>query len=116
SFAANKPWDQMAREMLAGSTKDAPGATFFLSKRLENYGQNPVDYPALTRDIGRLFLGKDFRCAQCHDHLFIKDYKQRDFQGLFAFVRNVARISDKDPGVSEKMTTDKVEFASVFGG
>lgn len=114
SFAANKPWDQMAREMLAGSPKDNPGAAFFLSKRLENYGQNPVDYPALARDIGRLFLGKDFRCAQCHDHLFISDYKQVDFQGLFAFVKNVSLLKSDVPAVSEKPTTEKVEFVSVF--
>jgi hypothetical protein len=117
SFAQNKPWDQMAREMLMAATDDrAAGAGFFLSKRLENYGENPVDYPALTRDIGRLFLGKDLRCAQCHDHLFIDDYKQRDFQGLFAFVKNVALQRGDRPAVAEKLTTAKVEFASVFGG
>ncbi len=90
SFAANKPWDQMAREILRADSRDeaTQGAAFFIAKRLENYGQNPVDYPALTRDVGRLFLGDDLRCAQCHDHLFINDYKQRDFQGLFAFVQN----------------------------
>lgn len=120
SFQKNKPWDQLAREMLGASSQAknaAPaGAAFFLSKRLENYGQNPVDYPALARDIGRLFLGKDFRCAQCHDHLFIKDYKQRDFQGLFAFIKNVSLQTGKSPGVAEKLTTDKIEFVSVFGG
>ncbi len=117
-FEKNKPWDQMARELLGAQSKseETAGAVFFLSKRLENYGQNPVDYPALTRDIGRLFLAKDFRCAQCHDHLFIKDYKQRDFQGLYAFVRNVARQPGAMPGVAEKPTTEKIEFVSVFGG
>ena len=119
SFADNKPWDQLVREILAaGPQEKAPGAAYFMSKRLEAYGQNPVDRPALTRDIGRLFLGKDFRCAQCHDHLTIKDYKQRDFQGLFVFVKNVSLSSAKAtyPGVSEKPTTEKIEFASVFGG
>lgn len=118
-FAQNKPWDQMAREMLGAAPHDeaAAGAVFFLAKRLENYGQNPVDYPALTRDIGRLFLGKDFRCAQCHDHLFIADYKQRDFQGLYAFIKNVALLRGaKVPAVMEKATTEKIEFVSVFGG
>lgn len=116
-FAQNRPWDQMAREMLGAETKgEAAGAGFFLSKRLENYGQNPVDYPALTRDIGRLFLGKDLRCAQCHDHLFISDYKQQDFQGLYAFVKNVSLKKGDPPGVAEGLTTAKVEFTSVFVG
>ena len=116
-FAQNKPWDQLAREILGATPiKGVPGAAFFLAKRLDNYGENPVDYPALTRDIGRLFLGKDFRCNQCHDHLFIKDYKQRDFQGLFAFVKNVSLQRGAIPAVAERPTTEKIEFASVFGG
>jgi hypothetical protein len=117
AFAANKPWNVMAREILRADP-DAPpelrGAAFFYSKRLENYGQNPVDYPALTRDVGRLFLGKDFRCAQCHDHLFIKDYKQQDFQGLFAFYQNTFNNSSKEPSVGERPTTTKVAYMSVF--
>lgn len=117
SFEKNKPWDQMARELLSGSRPgDAAGAVFFLSKRLESFGANPVDYPALTRDIGRLFLGQDFRCAQCHDHLTVNDYRQRDFQGLYAFVKNISLAPGKAPGVIEKLTAEKVEFASVFGG
>ncbi len=113
SFEKNKPWDVMAREVLSGSREEpAKGAGFFLSKRLENYGQNPVDYPALTRDIGRLFLGMNLQCAQCHDHLFVADYKQVDFQGMFAFVQNVQRGAGID--VIEKPTTKKVSFASVF--
>lgn len=115
SFAKNKPWDVMTRETLSGGREEsAKGAAFFLSKRLENYGQNPVDYPALTRDIGRLFLGVNLACAQCHDHLFIPDYKQADFQGLFAFVENVSLGTAAPPAVAEKPTAKKVSFASVF--
>lgn len=116
SFAANKPWDQFAREVLRADSQDEAnrGAAFFYSKRLENYGQNPVDYPALTRDVGRLFLGMDLRCAQCHDHLFVRDYKQADFQGLFAFYQNVSLLDAGKPSVAEKAMTQKVNFMSVF--
>jgi len=116
SFAANKPWDQMAREILRADPADEAnrGAGFFYSKRLENYGQNPVDYPALTRDVGRLFLGKDLRCCQCHDHLFIDDYKQHDFQGLFVFFQNIALADAQKALVGEKATTQKLGFMSVF--
>lgn len=118
SFEQNKPWDQMVRDMLGGASAQSQlaGAVFFLAKRLENYGQNPVDYPALTRDIGRLFLGQNLQCAQCHDHLTIKDYRQGDFQGLYVFVKNVALRAGSPPGVTEKPTTEKIEFVSVFGG
>lgn len=116
AFEQNKPWDAMARDILRGDATDtkAKGASFFLAKRLENYGQNPVDYPALTRDVGRLFLGKNLQCAQCHDHLFINEYKQKDFQGLFAFVQNAYLVDPKTAAVGEKPTTGKLGYMSVF--
>lgn len=112
SFAKNKPWDAMAREMLRADGTD--GSSFFIAKRLENYGQNPVDYSGLTRDIGRLFLGKNFQCCECHDHLTVDEYKQQHFQGLFAFVRNAYLADAKAMRVAEKPTLDKLAFASVF--
>ena len=117
SFKQNKPWDVMAREMIAPDPKNEQtrASAFFLSKRLEHYGQNAIDYPILTRDVGRLFLGMDLQCAQCHDHLFIKDYKQDDFQGLYmAFLNTELRSDVKFPAVSEKVMTKKIEFQSVF--
>ncbi|HQU41330.1 MAG TPA: DUF1553 domain-containing protein [Pirellulales bacterium] len=116
SFAANKPWNDMARDMLRADPQNetARGAAFFYAKRLDHYGQNPIDFPGLTRDVGRLFLGVDLRCAQCHDHLFIDDYKQDDFQGLFAFFQNTFLQDLAAPAVGEKPTVQKVSFMSVF--
>ena len=112
SFAANAPWDRLVREMLKADATS--GASFFLAKRLENYGQQPVDYSALTRDVGRLVLGKNFQCAECHDHLTVDEYKQADFQGLHAFFRNAMLVDAKTARVGEKPTTEKTGFASVF--
>ncbi len=116
AFAVNKPWDRIAREILRADPVDRVnrGASFFMAKRLEHYGENPVDYNGLAADVGRLFLGNDLRCAQCHDHISITDYKQRDFQGLLAFVRNAYVHDPKGPVVGEKPTTEKLAFASVF--
>lgn len=117
SFEQNKPWDQLVREILDPNPNDeaARGAAFFFSKRLENYGQNPVDYPGLVRDLGRLFLGIDVQCAECHDHLFIDDYKQADFHGLLAFVGQTYRRTDVQfPAIAERLLTGKLDFMSVF--
>lgn len=117
SFKQNKPWDVLAREMISPDPKNEQtrASAFFLSKRLEHYGQNAIDYTILTRDVGRLFLGMDLQCAQCHDHLFIKDYKQDDFQGMYvAFLNTELRSDVKFPAVSEKLLTKKIEFQSVF--
>lgn len=117
SFATNKPWNQLVREVLNPDPDQEAtrGAAFFLTKRLENYGQQLVDLPGLTRDVGRLFLGVDLQCAQCHDHLFIQDYKQIDFQGLHTFLSHTSIRTDlKYPAIAEKVVDKKTEFMSVF--
>ncbi|MBS0203041.1 MAG: DUF1549 domain-containing protein [Planctomycetes bacterium] len=117
SFAANKPWDKLVREILNPNPDDEStrGSAYFLTKRLENYGQQPVDLPGLTRDVGRLFMGVDLQCAQCHDHLFVDDYKQVDFQGLHTFLSHATIRTDlKFPAIAEKVVDKKTEFMSVF--
>jgi hypothetical protein len=116
SFETNKHWDRMARDILRADFKDTAnlGASFFLAKRLENFGQNPVDYSGLTRDVGRLFLGKNFQCCECHDHLFVEDYKQRDFQGLHTFFRSTYLVNAAKLQVGENPLAGKTNFASVF--
>lgn len=117
AVSTNKPWDRLVREMIWADVADegTRGAAFFFTKRLENYGQNPVDVPGLVRDVGRLFLGVDVQCAQCHDHLFVPEYTQDYYQGLFAFVGQAQIRRDvKFPALAETPLKKKVEFASVF--
>ena len=118
SFASNKPWDQLAREILHPVLDDETkrGAAYFLTRRLEKNGQETTDYAGLTRDVGRLFMGVDLQCAQCHDHLFITDYKQVDFQGLYTVFSNTNIKGGDFPAIIEKPATAKLEFASVFEG
>jgi hypothetical protein len=117
SVKANKPWDQLVREIVNpdANNEQTRGSALWYSKRLENYGQNPVDLPALVRDVGRHFLGIDVQCAQCHDHLFVDDYKQEYYAGLFAFVGHATLRTDlKFPAVAIKPLDKKIDFMSVF--
>lgn len=120
SFRANKPWDQMAREILSPDFKDEKlrGAGWFMTRRLDKVGQQDTDYPGLTRDTGRLFMGVDLQCCQCHKHLTVKDYKQVDFNGLFVTFQNTklqAASGDyKTAWVQEGPLTNKYEFVSVL--
>lgn len=117
SCRQNKPWNQLVREMIApdADSEATRASAFFISKRLEHYGQNAIDYPGLTRDVSRMFLGMDLQCAQCHDHLFIKDYKQVDFQGLHTVFLNTSLRNDTSfPAISQNVMTKKIEFQSVF--
>ncbi|MEN9572551.1 MAG: hypothetical protein RL514_406 [Verrucomicrobiota bacterium] len=120
SFRANKPWDQLTREILSPDFKDEKlrGAGYFITRRLDKVGQQDTDYPGLTRDAGRLFLGVDLQCCQCHKHLTVKDYKQVDFNGLFVAFQNTklqaAAGEYKTAWVQEGPMTNKYEFVSVL--
>lgn len=117
SFEKNAPWDAMVREIIDPNDKDETtrGAAYFAVNRLSKVGQQETDFPGLTRDVGRLFLGMDLQCAQCHNHLTIDSYKQVDFQGLYTVFLNTAiRSDEKFPALTENVMSKKIDFMSVF--
>ena len=59
----------------------------------------------------------DLQCAQCHDHPLIKDYKQADYFGLFAFLKQtkpLAHPQTKQALLVEDPAAGRIEFESVF--
>ncbi|HVX10148.1 MAG TPA: DUF1549 domain-containing protein [Pirellulales bacterium] len=112
AFAANKPWDALVREILAADGADPnlrPAARFYLDR-----GGEPN---LLARDVGRLFLGRDMQCAQCHDHPLVATYLQTDYYGLLAFFNRsflfTPKTEPKAVVFAEKAEGD-VAFKSVF--
>ena len=80
SLTAQQPFNQLCSEILSAS--GAPGAgrpagRFYLDRG--------GDIHLITRDVGRVFFGRDLQCAQCHDHPLIDSYFQSDFHGISAF-------------------------------
>jgi uncharacterized protein DUF1553/uncharacterized protein DUF1549 len=63
SIAQNKPYDQMARELLtaSGSSHENPAA---------NYLRVIRDTSTATENVTQLFMGVRFSCNKCHDHPF----------------------------------------------
>lgn len=113
SVRDNKAWNQLAKEILladgADPAKRAP-ARFALDR-----GSDPN---MLTRDIGRVFFGRDMQCAQCHDHPLVDDYLQSDYQGLFAFLQPsyaiTQKVGDKPTVMEAEHAGGSVAFQSVF--
>ena len=113
SFATNKPYDQLAREILGADgvdTKLRPAAKFYLDRDGE--------VNLLTRDVGRIFFGMDLQCAQCHDHPLVDSYLQADYYGLYAFLNRSFVFTDakKKKSFFAEKAEGAVTFKSVFTG
>ncbi|MCA9232682.1 MAG: DUF1553 domain-containing protein, partial [Planctomycetales bacterium] len=108
------PFDRIVQTVLsADGTGELRGAAKFLLER-------DVEPNAVTRDVGRIFLGRDLQCAQCHDHPNIVDYEQSEYYGILAFVsrsylfeQDTEQKDVKIAFVGEK-AEGETEFSSVF--
>lgn len=79
SVRSNKPYDQMAYELVNASGKlyePGNGATGF-------YAREPMALDHLANSV-KTFLGMSIECAQCHDDPY-DDWTQKDFYKLAAF-------------------------------
>lgn len=109
AFQKNKPYDQMAIELITATgscqpgDEDFNGAANFLADKMAEDG---VQATARTAQI---FLGTAVQCTQCHNHPF-NEWKQNQFWELNAFFRQtdiervqsdtnrrgIARVVDRD--------------------
>ncbi|MFZ9936933.1 MAG: DUF1553 domain-containing protein [Luteolibacter sp.] len=93
SLRDGKPYDQMARELIASSGRpgSAPAVGFLLAENA-----NPLELGAVTAQV---FLGVQIGCAMCHDHPF-DDWEQRDFYDFSAFFGKTRQVGRRDQGTN----------------
>ncbi|MBX9627154.1 MAG: DUF1549 and DUF1553 domain-containing protein [Gemmataceae bacterium] len=111
AFAADTPYDRLVRDLLSADGTDPKtraAAKFFLDRNMEP--------DVVVRDLGRVFLGRDLRCAQCHDHPLVDDYKQGHYHGLLAFVSRSFLFPNAEAAtaVLAEKADGEVNFVSVF--
>jgi hypothetical protein len=95
--------ERMVRELLtAGGRSDRNGAVNYLLMNLgeplgrpkgtrhEEHNQQYNMVPATARTV-QLFLGVRLQCTQCHDDLLHEEWKQEQYWGMNAFLRQVER-------------------------
>lgn len=94
SLRTNKPWDQMAHELVtsAGSCFDTGAIGYYMRDR-----GMPLDNLSNTT---RVFLGTRMECAQCHDHPF-DQWTQKQFYQMAAFTHNMTATSYRSKGGDE---------------
>lgn len=100
-FAENRPYDQMAREILSaqGPIQAESPAAFFKS----------LDTPEVTsRAVSQLFLGVRIECAQCHHHPSER-WSQDDYAALAGFFSGITvkKLPDGTDAIIARGGTDQ---------
>jgi Protein of unknown function (DUF1549)/Protein of unknown function (DUF1553) len=109
SIKANKPYDQMVRELISGKGDSfANGNANFWVRQIQNNGPIQDTYDNLAAQSGDKFLGMPMLCLSCHNGLghldtinvYLKSKFRYDFWGNAAFfARTRATRSLNDPNV-----------------
>ena len=105
SFAENKPYDQMVREILTakGSTHKVGPTVIYRTRR---------EPSTLTTLFSQVFLGVRLECARCHHHPNEK-ISQTDFYSFAAFF---AELKRKGTGISPPISAGTEYFYHSPGG
>ncbi|MDX2269681.1 MAG: DUF1549 domain-containing protein [Bryobacter sp.] len=90
SVAANKPWDQFARDIFtaSGSTRTHGALNYFVLHK------DPID---ITENVTQTFLGQRLTCARCHNHPLEKWTQKQYYQMANLFAR-VGVKNGEEPG------------------
>ncbi|HEV3236592.1 MAG TPA: DUF1549 domain-containing protein, partial [Gemmataceae bacterium] len=90
AVAADKPYDEFAKEILTATGDELTSPTTVWYKEL----QNPEQF---VDDTAQVFLGLRLACAQCHHHPYEK-WSQDDYWGIAAYFGRVGRKNIAVPG------------------
>ena len=116
SIKANKPYDQMVREIVGGSGDSfAAGPPNFWVRQIQPNGPRQDTFDNLAAESGRMFLGMPMQCLSCHNGLkhlesvnvYLKSHSRYDFWGNAAFFsRGTSRKSDPTNQQSSLVISD----------
>ena len=111
AFAANRPWNHMARDMtLARDAEDTDvrGGWFLYERR--------DDHQAIAEAVGPAFFGIRVECAQCHDHPLASEILQSHYWGLVAFFnRGKNQDTEHGPRVTETALGGFQKYTDLAG-
>jgi len=116
SIKANKPYDQMVRELLGGMGDSfLTGPPNFWVRQIQPNGPIQDTYDNLAAESGRMFLGMPMQCISCHNGLghldqvnvYLKGHARYDFWGNASFFsRGRSAKSDKNVNNSSYAITE----------
>lgn len=89
-FERNRPWDEIARAMIAGTGNNEENGAVGL---IVAHNAQPVE---VAGEVSRIFLGVQIACAQCHDHPS-DPWKREQFHEFAAFFSGTVARRNRNP-------------------
>ncbi len=89
SIDRNKPYDQIAKERIAAQGQGMRNASYHFAAA-DNFVALPLPETMMGEQM-RVFTGRRFECAQCHNHPF-EPWSQNQFWGLTAYFGQLAGV------------------------
>ena len=110
SFAMNKPYNQLAYELVTATGSTKPGTENF--NGAVNFLVNKVNAEKAvlaTSSTSRIFLGQQVQCTQCHNHPFNQWKQQKfwEFNSFFRQTRSLRRFVDGTNDVDHAELVDQ---------
>ncbi len=114
SLLANRPWNEIARELLAPDVADERqrSAAYFLAVRIRS-GDNAEKLDNLTSAVATGLFGIQLQCAKCHDHPFVPEIRQDHYYGLAAFLGRTQEARFKDTPLVREKAEGEVTFITT---
>lgn len=85
-FAANTPWDEIARELITATGPIDENPAVLLTTAQESKAEETAG------EVSRVFMGVQIQCAQCHDHPTDR-WKRDEFQKFAAFFSGLRTVN-----------------------
>ncbi len=110
-FRSNRPWNEVARDLLGERPSDGPalGARWYLAAHKD-------DHEAIAQAMAPALLGKQIACAQCHNHPLVPEIEQRHYWGLVAFFNRSFNVKTSHGlDVGESAVGGELKFSTLEG-
>lgn len=113
-FATNRPWNEVARDLLLPSSErsesvEVRGARWFLAAHRDKHED-------IAKRVAPILLGKQIACAQCHDHPLVPEIEQRHYWGMVAFFNRSFNVDTPQGMVTgESALGGDIKFSSLEG-
>jgi hypothetical protein len=85
-FAANTPWDEIAKELITATGPIDENPAVLLTTAQESKAEETAG------EVSRVFMGVQIQCAQCHDHP-TDSWKRDQFQQFAAFFSGLRTVN-----------------------